>query len=221
MINIISIIKLIARSSQLYLIVQLYLIANFLLSFFSCLVSNSVFQVVFPIEKLLLSSLSCPPFLINWTKIVIFAIYIIVLLVVRPIKWAKYLFVLLIILGLVTGFFYLIILDSRTVKFDDHIYVKGQLTEMAKGYLEKNPPMTEKDYFNRMSRDPAKVWTSKSIEKNKLILGGLYSLVVGIIGFGILGALVIIARSNSAHLQSVSGEIAKNQKTNKKKSKEK
>lgn len=210
--------KLISKTSRYS---QIVLVVIYLLSSFRYLTSIKVFQKAFFIEKLLLSSLSCPPFLINWTKIVIVAVYMIVLLVVRPFKWAKYLFVLLIILGLFTGFFYLIILDSKTIKFDDHIYVKGQLTEMAKKYLEKYPPMTEKEYFNRISRDPAKVWTSESLEKNKLILGGLYSLVVGIIGFGILGVLEIIARSNSAQLQPVSDEIAKNQKTNKKKPKEK
>ena len=210
--------KLISKTSKYS---QIVLVVIYLLSSLRWLTSIKIFQLPFIVEKFFLSSLSCPTFLINWTKIVIVAVYMIVLLVVRPIKWAKYLFVLLIILGLFTGFFYLIILDSRTIKFDDHIYVKGQLTEMAKEHLEKNPPMTEKDYFNRIGRDPNKVWTSESLEKNKLILGVLYSLVVGIIGFGILGVLEIFARSNSAQLQSVSVETAKNQKTNKKKPKEK
>lgn len=207
--------KFISRASQIYLIM------NFLLLSFSCLTSIKVFQKAFFVEKLFRSFLSCPPYLVNWTKVAIIAVYVIVLLVIRPTKWVKYLFVLLIILGLVIGFFYSVILDSKTVKFNGDIYVKGQLTERAKEYLEKNPPMIEKEYFNDTGREPSRVWTSESIEKNKLILGGLYSLIVVIIGFGILGALEIIARSNSAQLMSVSGEIAKNQKTNKKKPKEK
>lgn len=211
--------KLIARGSQLYLI------ANFLLSSFRCLASNSVFQVVFPIEKLLLSSLSCPIFLINWTKVVIIAVYVIVLLVVRPIKlnkWVNYMFVILIIFGLVTGLFYSVKLDSRTITIDGRTYIKGdQLLEYTKDYLKKNPSVTEEEYFLWIGKKQSEVWTSESLEKNKLILGRLYLLVVGIIGFGILGGLEIIARSNSARLQSVSGGIAKNQKTNKKKPKEK
>ena len=218
MINIISI-KKIAK------VTQLYLVANFLLSSFHCLASNSVFQVVFPIEKLLLSSLSCPIFLINWTKVVIIAVYVIVLLVVRPIKlnkWVNYMFVILIIFGLVTGLFYSVKLDSRTITIDGQTYIKGdQLLEYTKDYLKKNPSVTEEEYFLWIGKKQSEVWTSESLEKNKLILGRLYLLVVGIIGFGILGGLEIIARSNSARLQSVSGEIAKNQKTNKKKPKEK
>ena len=218
MINIISV-KKIAKGTQLYLV------ANFLLSSFRCLASNSVFQVVFPIEKLLLSSLSCPIFLINWTKVVIIAVYVIVLLVVRPIKltkWVNYMFVILIIFGLVAGLFYSVKLDSRTITIDGQTYIKGdQLLEYTKDYLKKNPSVTEEEYFLWIGKKQSEVWTSESLEKNKLILGGLYLLVVGIIGFGILGGLEIIARSNSARLQSVSGEIAKNQKTNKKKPKEK
>lgn len=183
--------KFISRASQIYLVM------NFILSSFRCLTSIKVFQKAFFVEKLLLSSLSCPTYLINWTKVVIIAVYVIVLLVIRPTKWEKYLFVLLIILGLVIGFFYLVELDSKTITFDGHIYVKGQLTERAREYLEKNPPMIEKEYFNGTGREPSRVWTPESVEKNKLILGGLYSLVVGIIGFGILGALEIIARSKS------------------------
>ncbi len=216
MINIISIKKLIAKSSQLYLI------ANFLISSFLCLASNSVFQVAFPIEKLLISSLSCPIFLVNWTKVVIVAVYVIVLLVVRPTKWVNYMFVFLIILGLVTGLFYSVKLDSGTITIDGQTYIKGdQLLEYAKDYLKKNPSVTEEEYFLWIGKKQSEVWTSESLEKNKLILGGLYLLVVGIIGFGILGGLEIIARSNSVRLQSVSGEISKNQKINKKKPKEK
>ena len=212
MINIVSIKKLISRSSQLYLI------ANFIFLSFRYLSSNRVFQVVFPVEKLLLSSLRCPVFLINWTKMVIFAVCVIVLLVVRPTKWINYLFVFLIILGLVTGLFYSAKLDSKAITIDGQTYIKGdQLTEYAKDYLKEHPSVTEEEYFLWTGKKQSEVWTSESLEKNKLILGGLYLLVVGIIGFGILGGLEIIARSNSTRLQSVSGETAKNQNTIKKK----
>lgn len=206
--------KLISKTSRYS---QIVLVVIYLLSSLRCLTPIRIFQLPFLVEKLLLSSLSCPTFLINWTKVVIVAVYMIVLLVVRPTKWVKYLFALFIILGLVIGFFYLVILDSKAITFDGHIYVKGQLTEVAKEYLEKNPPMTEKEYFNGTSRQPSRVWTSESLEKNKLILGGLYCLVVGIIGFGILGGLEIVARSNSSRSKSVSVETSKNQKTSKKK----
>jgi len=215
MINIISIKRLTARVSQLYLI------ANFLLSSFRCLASNSVFQLLFPIEKLLLSSLSCPIFLINWNKVVIIAVFVIVLLVVRPIKltkWVNYMFVILIIFGLVTGLFYSVKLDSRTITIDGKTYIKGdQLIEYARDYLKKNPSVTEEEYFLWIGKKQSEVWTSESLEKNKLILGGLYLLVVGIIGFGILGGLEIIARSSSSRSKSVSVDTAKNQKTSKKK----
>ncbi len=212
MINIISIKKLIARVSQLYLI------ANFIFSSFRYLSSNRVFQVVFPVEKLLLSSLRCPVFLINWTKIVIFAVSVIVLLVVRPTKWINYLFVFLIILGLVTGLFYLVKLDTKAITIDGQTYIKGdQLTEYAKDYLKEHPSVTEEEYFLWTGKKQSEVWTPESLEKNKLIIGRLYLLVIGAIGFGIFGGLEIIARSNSSRLQSVFVEMTKNQKTSKKK----
>lgn len=206
--------KLINKTSKYS---QIVLVLIYLLSSLRCLAAIRIFQLPFLVEKFFLSTLSCPTFLINWTKMIIVAVYMIVLLVVRPTKWVKHLFVLLIITGLVAGFFYLVILDSKTVKFDGRIYVKGQLTEVAKEYLKKNPPMTEKEYFNGTGRQPSRVWTSESLEKNKLILGGLYSLVVGIIGFSILGVLEIVARLDFSRIQSVSGKTAKNQKTSKKK----
>lgn len=219
MITIVSIKKFIARGSQLYLI------ANFLLSSFRCLTSNSIFQVVFPIEKFLISSLSCPVFLINWTKVIIIAVYVIVLLVVRPItptKRVRHLFVLFIIFSLVIGVIYIGIKDLKTIKIDGQTYIKGsQLEEYAKNYLEKYPSVTEDDYFLWMGKKQSEVWTPESLLKNKLIMGGLYFLVVGIIGFGILGGLEIIAKSSSACSKSVYVDTAKNQKTSKKKLKEK
>lgn len=206
--------KLINKTSKYS---QIVLVLIYLLSSLRCLAPIRIFQLPFLVEKFFLSSLGCPTFLINWTKMIIVAVYMIVLLVVRPTKCVKYLFVFLIIVGLVAGFIYLAILDSKTVKFNGHIYVKGQLTEVAKEYLEKNPPMTEKEYFNGTGRQPSRVWTSESLEKNKLILGGLYSLVVGIIGFCILGVLEIVARLDFSRIQSVSGETDKNQNTSKKK----
>jgi len=218
MINIVSMKKFIARGSQLYLI------ANFLLSSLPCLTSIKVFQKAFFVEKLLLSSLSCPVSLINWTKVVIIAVYVIVLLVVRPIKptkRVKCLFVIFIIFSLVIGFIYIGIKNSKVISIDRQTYIKGgQLTEYAKDYLKENPSVTEEEYFLWAGKKQSEVWTSESLGKNKLILGGLYSLVVGFIGFGILGGLEIIARANSSRLQSVSGEMAKNQKTCKKKPEE-
>jgi len=121
-----------------------------------------------------------------------------------------------IILGFVIVFYYdAIILDSKAVKFDHHIYIKGdQLTEEAKKFLEENPKVTEKIYFNGKGRDQKLVWTEKSLRKNKWIVGGLYFSFVGFMGFGIFGGLEIIKRSQ---LQSISVETAKNQKTSKKK----
>lgn len=198
--------KFISRVSQVYLIL------NFLLSSLPCLTSIKVFQKAFFVEKFLLSSLSCPISLINWTKVVIVAVYVIVLLVVRPTKWVTYLVALSLILGLVIGIYYFGIKDSKAITTDGQTYIKGdQLTERSKKYLDAHPSVTEEEYFVEISKKkPSEVWTSESLGKNKLILGGLYSLVVGFIGFGILGGLEMIARSNSFRLQSVSGETTKN-----------
>ncbi|NVM38341.1 MAG: hypothetical protein HWN81_22290 [Candidatus Lokiarchaeota archaeon] len=169
-------------------------------------------------EKLLLSSLRCPVFLINWTKMVIFAVYVIVLLVVRPTKWINYLFVFLIILSLVTGLFYSVKLDSKAITIDGQTYIKGdQMTEYAKDYLKENPSVTEEEYFLWTGKKQSEVWASESLEKNKLIIGGLYLLIIGTIGFGILGGLEMIVKSSSSRSKSVSVETSKNQKTSKKK----
>ena len=173
-----------------------------------------IIQVSTLIASFLISSLRCPTSLINWPRVVIVAVYVIALLVVRPTKCVKYLIALSLILGIVTGIYYLGILDSKAVTIDGQIYVKGQLTERAKDYLEKYPSVTEEEYFIWAGKKQSEIWTSESLGKNKLILGGLYSFFTGLIAFGILGGLEIILKSNSSQLQSVSGKMAKNQKTN-------
>ena len=173
-----------------------------------------IIQVSTLIASFLISSLRCPTSLINWPRVVIVAVYVIALLVVRPTKCVKYLIALSLILGIVIGIYYLGILDSKAVTIDGQIYVKGQLTERAKDYLEKHPSVTEEEYFIWAGKKQSEIWTSESLGKNKLILGGLYSFFVGLIAFGILGGLEIILKSNSSQLPSVSGKMAKNQKTN-------
>jgi len=173
-----------------------------------------IIQVSMLIASFLISSLRCPTSLINWPRVVIVAVYVITLLVVRPTKCVKYLITLSLILGIVIGIYYLGILDSKAVTIDGQIYVKGQLTERAKDYLEKHPSVTEEEYFIWTGKKQSEIWTSESLGKNKLILGGLYSFFVGLIAFGILGGLEIILKSNSSQLPSVSGKMAKNQKTN-------
>ena len=173
-----------------------------------------IIQVSTLIASFLISSLRCPTSLINWPRVVIVAVYVIALLVVYPTKCVKYLIALSIILGIVTGIYYLGILDSKAVTIDGQIYVKGQLTERAKDYLEKYPSVTEEEYFIWAGKKQSEVWTSESLGKNKLILGGLYSFFAGLIAFGILGGLEIILKSNSSQLPSVSGKMIKNQKTN-------
>ena len=137
----------------------------------------------------------CPTSLIELSRVFSFAVFVIVLLFVRPTKCLKVLCSVFIILGFVIGFYYYaIILDSKAIKFDLHIYIKGdQLIEEAKKTLEENPEVTEKRYF---------------------IVGWLYFSFVGFMGFGLFGGLEIVKRSQ---LQSVSVDTAKNKKTSKKK----
>ena len=159
-----------------------------------------IIQVATLITSFLISSLRCPTSLINWTRVVIVAVYVIVLLVVRPTKFIKYLIALSLILGIIIGIYYFGILDSKTITIDGQIYIKGdQLTESAKDYLKKNPSVTEEEYFIWTGKKQSEVWTSESLGKNKLILGGLYSFFAGLIAFGILGGLEIIVKSNSSH----------------------
>ena len=166
----------------------------------------------------LFSTSFCPTSLIELSRVFSIAVFAIVLLIVRPTKFLTVLCVVFIILGFVIGFYYdAIILDSKAVKFDHHIYIKGdQLTEEAKKFLEKNPEETEKNYFNGTGRDQKLVWTENSLRKNKWIVGGLYFSFIGFTGFGIFGVLEIGKRKRS-QLKSVSVETAKNQKTSKKK----
>lgn len=178
---------------------------------------SRIIQVATLVASFLISSLRCPTSLINWPRIVIVAVYVIALLVVRPTKYIKYLVGLSLILGIFIGIYYFGILDSKTITIDGQIYIKGdQLIEYARDYLKKNPSVTEEEYFIWTGKKQSEVWTSESLGKNKLILGGLYSFFAGLIAFGILGGLEIIARSNSSRSKSVFVETAKNQKTSKK-----
>lgn len=175
------------------------------------------FQVIIIVMNyFVFSPLYCPTSLIELSGLVSVAVCVIVLIFVRPTKCLKVLCSVFIILGFVIGFYYYaIILDSKAIKFDHHIYIKGdQLIEEAKKFLEENPEVTEKKYFNGTGRDQKLVWTEKSLRKNKWIVGGLYFSFVGFTGFGIFGGLEIVKRSQ---LQSVSVETIKNQKTSKKK----
>lgn len=177
----------------------------------------TLFQVaIIVMNYFVFSPLFCPTSLIELSGLVSVAVCVIVLLFVRPNKCLKVLCLAFIILGIFIGFYYYaIILDSKTIRFDHHIYIKGdQLIEEAKKILEENPEVTEKRYFNGTGRDQKLVWTEKSLRKNTWIVGGLYFSFVGFMGFGIFGGLEIIKRSQ---LQSISVEAAKNQKTSKKK----
>lgn len=164
----------------------------------------------------LFSTSFCPTSLIELSRVFSVAVFVIVLLFVRPTKYLKCLCLVFIIFGFIIGFYYYaIILDSKAITFNHHIYIKGdQLTEKAKKFLEENPEETEKRYFNGTGRDQKLVWTEKSLRKNKCIVGGLYFAFIGFTGFGIFGGLEIGKRSQ---LKSVSVETAKNQKTSKKK----
>jgi len=199
MIKNISIIKsIICKICNVFLLLTLFQLAILVLNYF-------VFSPLF-----------CPTSLIELSGLVSVAVCVIVLLFVRPTKCLKVLCFVFIILGFVIGFYYYaIILDSKAIKFDHHIYIKGdQLIEEAKKILKENPEVTEKIYFNGTGRDQKLVWTENSLRKNKWIVGGLYFSFVAFAGFGIFGGLEIVKRSQ---LQSVSIETAKNKKTSKKK----
>jgi len=160
----------------------------------------------------LFSTSFCPTSLIELSRLVSIAILVIVLLVVvRPTKCLRILCSVFIILGFIIGFYYYaIILDTKTVIFDHHIYIKGdQLTEEAKKTLEENPEVTEKIYFNGVGRDQKLVWTEDSLRKNKWIVGGIYFLFLGLTGFGIFGGIEIAKLSQS--------QMVKDQKKIKKK----
>ena len=179
---------------------------------------SRIIQVATLVASFLISSLRCPTSLINWPKVVIVAVYVIVILFVRPnSKWKKYLVVIL-LFGLFFGFFYWVVFDSRAITIDGQTYVRGdQLTKSAKVYLGEHPSVTEKEYFLWMGKKQSEIWTPESLVKNKFIMGGLYFLFIGLVGFGILGGLEIIVRSSSSRSKSVSTETSKNQKTSKKK----
>jgi len=187
------------------------------------LLISKIFHILTPVQLAILGAIYlfstsfCPTSLIELSRVFSIAVFAIVLLVVRPTKFLTVLCVILIILGFVIGFYYVaIILDSKVVKFDHHIYIKGdQLTEEAKKFLEENPEETEKNYFNGTGRDQKLVWTENSLRKNKWIVGGLYFSFIGFTGFGIFGVLEV-GKLKRSKLKSVSVETAKNKKASKK-----
>jgi hypothetical protein len=175
-----------------------------------------VFQLASFVAGFFLSSLPCPASLTTWPKMVIVSVYLIVLIIVRPNKlWINILIVAFLIIGLTFGFYYWVSLDSRSINVNGQIHVKGQLTKEAKDYLEKHPSVTEKEYFVWTGKKESEVWTPESIRNNKLFLGGLYSLFVSFVGFGIFGALEISARSDGSRSHKrkpISCKLSKKQK---------
>ena len=158
------------------------------------------FQVaIIVVNYLVFSPVLCPTSLIELSGLFSVAVFVIVLLFIRPTKCFKVLCLVFIIFGFFIGFYYHeIILDSKAVIFDNHVYIKGdKLIEEAKKFLEENPEVTEKIYFNGKGRDQKLVWTEKSLRKNKWIVGGLYFSFVGFMGFGMFGGLEIYKLSQS------------------------
>ena len=51
------------------------------------------------------------------------------------------------IAGLGCGFWYWVIIDSMTIEIDGNLYIRGELTESAKAYKDKNPAASEKQIF--------------------------------------------------------------------------
>lgn len=153
-------------------------------------------QVATTIAALVTSALTYPASLSHWPRLVILLAYLIALLCIRPNRPSKVAVIVSCVLALGSGFFYWVSLDSRSIQIGNTIQIKGDLTPEAQKYLKEHPSQTEKDYYWGIGTDEKAVWTAESIQKNKLVLGGLYSLFVFCSGFTIIGALEIIARLN-------------------------
>lgn len=157
-------------------------------------------QVATTLAAIFILALPYPASLTNWPKLVILCAYVIAYIVVRPNRvWSNSAIIISLLLGLGFGLFYWASLDAKSIEIAGKVYIKGELVKEAKDFLDKNPSVTEEEYFLGVAKNKSNVWTPESLRKNKLYLGGLYSLFVLFLGFGILGGLERFARSNSRH----------------------
>jgi len=164
------------------------------------------------LASILKSALPYPASLTKWPKLVILCAYVIALVVVRPNRsWIRYIIIISLLSGLGFGFFYWSSLDAKSLKIDGEVYIKGELKKDVKDLLDKNPSVTEKEYFWGVGKDPIAIWKLESLRKNKLYLGGLYSLFILFLGFGVLGWLEIFARSNPRYSHSSETSIGKSE----------
>lgn len=157
---------------------------------------NRSLQVVGTLVAIFQKAIPYPASLTNWPKLVILCAYGIVYIVVRPKKLGRYIVTISIFLGLGFGLFYWTSLDAKSINTAGKIYVKGELKEEAKKYLENHPEVSEEMYFKSVAYNENEIWTAESLRKNKNCLRILYSLFIFILGFGILGWLEIFAKSN-------------------------
>ena len=83
------------------------------------------------------------------------------------------------------------------IEVNGKMYIRGELTEQAKDYFEKNPTVTEKEYLIASNLKEEWLWTPESRNMARVVLGGLYSVFIFSFGLSILGTFEIYARSNS------------------------
>ena len=157
-----------------------------------------IVQFVTTLAAVLKSALPYPVSLTHWPKVVIIGAWAISILSIRPNqRWSKNFLIISMIGGLGCGFSYWVLIDSTTIKIDEVVYIRGDLTERAKDYMKNNPAVSEKEYFIASGKKEDWVWKPESRKANKIILGSLYSLFIFFFGISFLGALEKYARSNS------------------------
>ncbi|MDA2937384.1 hypothetical protein MYX75_03865 [Acidobacteria bacterium AH-259-A15] len=157
-----------------------------------------LFQGIATLVGFLTSALPIPESLRTWPQVVVVAVYVLVLALVRPTKrWTKIIVVIAPFLGLFFGFWYMNVSQSRTIEIDGQLYVKGQLRSEVRDYLQRNPSVSEEEYFIWIGKRATEVWTVESIGRNKQSLALLYSAFVGLLALGILGGFELFAQSPS------------------------
>ncbi len=161
-------------------------------------VFSRIVQLSATIASLLKSAFPYPASLTYWPKIVIIGSWVISFLLIRPNqRWSKYLLIISMIVGLVCGFWYWILIDSMTIEVDGKVYIRGELTNLAKERMEKYPTVSEKEMLMESDKQEDWIWKPESRRKNRTILGLLYSLYIFFFGLSLIGALEKYARLNT------------------------
>lgn len=98
--------------------------------------------------------------------------------------WYLRSFVSLLGVFLLLGYFW--VYSSRTVAYGGERKIAGTLlTPHAQKHLQGNPDLSSEELLLHYAGKTEDVWTADSLQESRLLLGGMYTLGIGALAFGL------------------------------------